>query len=65
MGLDMTTQKVLLVGLWWHTLYNDARKWMVSCDTCQQARKPLKRDFMPLNSIQAHELIERWGLDFV
>lgn len=37
----------------------------MSCDTCQRAGKPLKRDFMPLNPSNAQELFERWGLDFV
>ena len=35
MGPDNTTRKVLLVGLWWPTLYVDAKKWVVSYDTCQ------------------------------
>ena len=63
--LDTTARKVLLVRLWWPTLYNDAREWVLSCDTCQKANKPLKRDFMPLNPSHAQQLFERWGLDFV
>lgn len=65
MGLDTTTRKVLLAGLWWLTLHNDAREWVMSCDTCQRAGRPLKRDFMPLNPSNAQELFERWGLDFI
>ena len=65
MGLDTTAWKVPLVGLWWPTIYNDAREWVLSCDTCQRADKPLKRDFMPLNQSHAQELFECWGLDFV
>ena len=49
MGLDTTAQKILLAGLWWPTVYNDVREWVVGCDTCQWVGKPLKRDFMPLN----------------
>ena len=65
MGPDTTARKVLLARtLWWPTLYADAKKWVVSCDTCQWASKPLKRDFMPLSPSQPQELFERWGLDF-
>lgn len=46
-------------------MYNDTRVWVVACNTCQRARKPLKRDFMPLNPSHAKELFEWWGLDFV
>jgi hypothetical protein len=65
MGPDTTARKVLLAGLWWPTLYADAKEWVLSCDTCQRASKPLKRDFMPLFPSQPQELFERWGLDFV
>ena len=65
MGLDTTVRKILLAGLWWPIAYNDAREWVVGCDTCQRVGKPLKRDFMPLNPSHAQELFERWGLDFV
>lgn len=65
MGPDMTARKVLLAGLWWLTVHNDAREWVTSCDTCQRAGRPLKRDFMPLNLSNAQELFERWGLDFI
>ena len=34
MGPKTTARKILLVGLWWPTVHNDAREWVVSCDTC-------------------------------
>ena len=34
MGLDTTTRKILLVGLWWPTLHNDTKEWVIACDTC-------------------------------
>lgn len=64
-GPDAIARKVLFSGLWWPTLHTDAREWVVGCDTCQRAGKPLKRDFMPLFPSQPQELFERWGLDFV
>lgn len=66
MGTNTTTHNVLLVGLlWWPTLHTDAHEWVVRCDTCQIAGKPLKQDFMDLFPLQPKELFERWGLDFV
>ena len=34
MGLDTTVRKILLAGLWWPTVHNDAREWVIACDTC-------------------------------
>ena len=34
MGLDTTAWKILLARLWWPTLYNNAREWVVACNTC-------------------------------
>ena len=64
-GPDTTAWKILLVGLWWPTIHNDAREWVVACDTCQRFGKLLKGDFMLLNPSHAQELFERWRLDFV
>lgn len=58
MGPDTTPRKVLLTGLWWPTLYNDAREWVMGCDTYQRAGKPLRKDFMLLNPSHAQELFE-------
>ncbi len=55
MGLDTTARKILLAGLWWPIVY-DAREWVVRCDTCQRAGKPLKRDSMPLNPSHAQSI---------
>ena len=65
MGLDTMARKILLAGLWWPTVYNDAHEWVVGCDTCQRAGELLKRDFMSLNLSHAQELFERWGVDFM
>ena len=65
MGPDTTVRKILLAGLWWPIVYNDAREWVVECDTCQRAGKLPKRDFMPLYLSHAQERFERWGLDFI
>ena len=36
MGPDTMTRKLLLAGLWWPTLYNDVREWVIDCNTCQR-----------------------------
>jgi hypothetical protein len=32
---DMTTWKILQVGLWWSTLHKDCRMKVKQCDICQ------------------------------
>ena len=36
MGLNTTARKIVLAGLWWPTVHNDAMEWVVACDTCQR-----------------------------
>jgi hypothetical protein len=43
-----TTQKVLRVGLWWHTLHRDAKDYYRACDVCQRVGKPSRIDEIPL-----------------
>ena len=45
MGPGTIARKILLVGLWWPTMY-DAREWVIGCDTCQRAGKSLKRFYV-------------------
>jgi hypothetical protein len=37
-------QKVLSTGLWWPTLYKDAKDYYRVCDVCQRVGKPSRRD---------------------
>jgi hypothetical protein len=39
-GGKATAQKVLQDGLWWATLFKDAKAYARSCDVCQRVGKP-------------------------
>jgi hypothetical protein len=43
-----TTQKVLQAGIWWETLFKDAKVYDRSCDVCQCLGNPSRRDKLPL-----------------
>jgi hypothetical protein len=38
-GGNSTTQKVLQDGIWWETLFKDAKVYSRSCDVCQRVGK--------------------------
>lgn len=44
-----TTDKIMHVGLWWPTIFQDTSDYCKTCDICQRAGKPSNRDKMPLN----------------
>ena len=62
---DITTRKVLQVGLWWPTLFKDAHQYVQHCDVCQRAKKPINHDHMPLHHVFPHAPFEKWGIDYV
>jgi hypothetical protein len=35
-----TAQKILRVGLWWPTIYKDAKEYFHICDVCQRVGNP-------------------------
>jgi hypothetical protein len=60
-----TTYKVLRVGLWRPTLYRDAKDYYRDCDVCQRARKPSRRDEIPLSPQLTLQAFEKCAIDFV
>jgi hypothetical protein len=42
-----TTQKVLIVGLWWPTVHKDDKEHYKACNVCQRVGKPSRRDDIP------------------
>jgi hypothetical protein len=39
-GGKATTHKVLQEGIWWETLFKDAKVYAISCDVCQRVENP-------------------------
>lgn len=64
-GGKATAWKVLQVGLWWRTLFKDAKEYAKTCDVCQRFGRPLQRDEIPLNLVQALAAFKKWVVDFI
>ncbi|MCO5612333.1 hypothetical protein L7F22_066600 [Adiantum nelumboides] len=58
-------RKVLQAGLWWPTLFQDARDYVQNCDVCQQLGQPSTLSRMPLQPVLPLEPFQKWGLDFI
>ena len=63
-GASKTVSKVLQSGFWWPTLFKDVRKYVLTCDRCQQMGNISKKQEMPLKGILKVELFDVWGIDF-
>ena len=64
-GSTRTAMKVLQSGLFWPTLFKDARHFIERCDRCQRAGNLSRKNEMPLNFILEVELFDVWGIDFM
>ncbi len=42
-----------LVGVWWPTVFKDAKEHARACDVCQRVGQPSRRDELPSKSIIA------------
>jgi hypothetical protein len=64
-GGKATAQKVLQVGLWWDTLFKDAKEYARSCEICQRVGNPSCKDELPLHPVRALQAFEKWVVDFI
>jgi hypothetical protein len=60
-----TGHKILRMGYFWPNIFQDAKKYVQACDSCQRMGQPTHRDEMPLQSQVVLEPFERWAMDFV
>ncbi|GJV12975.1 reverse transcriptase domain-containing protein [Tanacetum coccineum] len=64
-GPYVTAKKVLDSGFYWPTIIKEAHTLVKLCEACQKMGNISKRDEMPLNNIQACEIFDIWGIDFM
>ncbi|KAG9440079.1 hypothetical protein H6P81_020244 [Aristolochia fimbriata] len=62
---NRTAAKVLQSGFYWPTLYQDAKRYVSTCDRCQRTGNVSRKDEMPLTNILVCELFDVWGIDFM
>lgn len=60
-----TVNKVLQLGLYWPTLFKDARRFVENRDRCQKVGNLSRKNEMPLNNILEVELFDVWGIVFM
>ena len=56
--------KVLQSGFYWPTLFNDARKFILSCNECQRLDNISRRNEIHMNYSLVIEPFDCWGFDF-
>jgi len=56
---------MLQAGFYWPTLFKDTRKFVMTCDRCQQTGNIFKRHEIPQSGMLEVELFDVWGIDFV
>lgn len=57
--------KVLHAGLWWPTLFKDAKAHAWACDICQRVGKTSRQDELPIHTVRALQPFYKWAVDFV
>lgn len=62
---ELTGKKILCVGYYWPTLFQDVHEYVKRCDACQRnARNDLQME-LPLQISLQLVPFEQWGIDFV
>ena len=56
---------ILWGGLWWPTLFKDAKEYCQSCDVFQRVVKPSQRNEIPLNPQVTLQAFNKCAIDFV
>ena len=59
------TTKVLNIGLWWLSLFQEAKKCCKHCDVYQCIGRPSLRDELPLFLFMVLESFEKWEINFI
>lgn len=57
--------KVLLVRLWWPSIFRHVEQYCKACYICQHTRKLSQRNEMPLNLMITLESFDKWEIVFI
>jgi hypothetical protein len=57
-------QNILQVGLWWTTVFKDAKYYARACDVCQRVDKFSHMDELPLHPVWFLQAFKKWAVDF-
>jgi hypothetical protein len=60
-----TRHTILRMGYFWPTIFQDEKKYVQACDSCQHMSQPNHRDEMPLQPQVVLDIFEIWTMDFV
>ena len=60
----MTRYKMLCMGYFWPTLFQDAKKYVQQCDNYQRMGQPNISNEIPLQAQLVIDPFEKWALDF-
>ena len=64
-SIETMAKAILMLGIWWPTLFQDATIYVQACDKCQRSKKSIKIDNMPLYPLMGARAFAKWGIDFV
>ncbi|GJW28262.1 putative nucleotidyltransferase, ribonuclease H [Tanacetum coccineum] len=64
-GPNITAKKVLDSGFYWPAIIKEVHTLVRLYEACQKIGNILKRDEIPLNTIQVCEIFDIWGIDFM
>ncbi|XP_052627208.1 uncharacterized protein LOC128133721 [Lactuca sativa] len=64
-GVQYTAKKVFDAGFYWHTIFKDVATHVTKCDAYQRTGNISARNEIPQRNIQAREIFDVWGMDFM
>jgi len=60
-----TAYKILSLGYYWPSIFNDAKEYARRCDSCQRVGNPAPSNEIPLQIQVLIKPCEKWALDFI
>ncbi|KAG8478476.1 hypothetical protein CXB51_028284 [Gossypium anomalum] len=64
-NVTKTAHEILESCFYWPTLFQDANRYVASCDKCQRTGNISKHDEMPQTYMFSCEIFDIWGIDFM